>query len=105
MYAGFVDITKQKEMEEKLVLNTKELKESVVKLQENQDRLNAVSKRADLFYWEIELETGEVTASFAGENSPSLNFKNEGFGTDFIIPYDLEYFKVMTSIAALTQRI
>jgi len=100
MYAGFVDITKQKEMEEKLVLNTKELKESLVKLQENQDRLNAVSKRADLFYWEIELETGEVTASFAGENSPSLNFKNEGFGTDFIIPYDLEYFKVMTSIAA-----
>ena len=100
MYAGFVDITKQKEMEEKLVLNAKELKESVVKLQENQDRLNAVSRRADLFYWEIELETGEVTASFAKGNSPSLNLKNEGFATDFIIPYDLEYFKVMTSIAA-----
>ncbi len=100
MYAGFVDITKQKEMEEKLVLNAKELKESVVKLQENQDRLNAVSRRADLFYWEIELETGEVTASFANGNSPSLNLKNEGFATDFIIPYDLEYFKVMTSIAA-----
>lgn len=100
IYAGFVDITKQKEMEEKLVLNAKELKESVVKLQENQDRLNAVSRRADLFYWEIKLETGEVTASFAGENSPSLNLKNEGFATDFIVENDLEYFKVMTSIAA-----
>ncbi len=100
MYAGFIDITKQKEMEEKLVHNTKELKESVVKLQENQDRLNAVSRRAELFYWEIELETGEVTASFAKEDSPSSNLKNEGFATDFIIPNDLEYFKVMTSIAA-----
>lgn len=100
IYAGFSDITNQKDMEDKLVLNAKELRESLVKLQENQARLNAVSRRADLFYWEIELETGEVTATFANENSPSLNFKNEGFATDFIIPYDLEYFKVMTSIAA-----
>lgn len=100
IYAGFSDITTQKDMEEKLVLNAKELKDSLVKLQENQARLNAVSRRADLFYWEIEIETGEVTASFANENSPSLNFKNAGFATDFIIPYDLEYFKVMTSIAA-----
>ncbi len=100
IYAGFIDITNQKDMEEKLVINAKELKESVVKLQENQDRLNAVSRRADLFYWEIDLQTGEVTASFANENSPSLNLKNEGFATDFIVENDLEYFKVMTSIAA-----
>ncbi len=100
IYAGFSDITTQKDMEEKLVLNAKELRESLVKLQENQERLNAVSRRADLFYWEIELDTGVVTASFANENSPSLKMGNEGFATDFIIPNDLEYFKAMTSIAA-----
>ncbi|MBR2877335.1 MAG: PAS domain-containing protein, partial [Clostridia bacterium] len=99
IYAGFVDITQQKDLEEKLVLNAKELRESVVKLQENKERLNAVSRRAELFYWEIELDTGDVTASFASENSPSLNFNNEGFATDFIIEEDLEYFTLMTSIA------
>ena len=100
IYAGFSDITAQKDMEEKLVFNAKELKDSLVKLQENQERLNAVSRRADLFYWEIELNTGDVTASFAEEDSPSGNLKNEGFATDFIVPHDIEYFKVMTSIAA-----
>ena len=99
IYAGFTDITPQKDLEEQLVLNAKELKESVVKLQENKERLNAVSRRAELFYWEIELETGDVTALFASENSPSLNFKNEGFATDFVIHEDLEYFTVMTSLA------
>ncbi len=99
VYAAFVDITPQKDLEEKLVLNAKELKETVVKLQENKERLNAVSKRAELFYWEIEFETGEVTALFAREDSPSRNYNNEGFATDFIVPEDLEYFNVMTGIA------
>lgn len=100
IYAGLVDITPQKDLEEKLVLNAKELRETVVKLQENTERLNAISHRAELFYWEIELETGDVTASFVAENSPSLNLKNEGFASDFIVPSDLEYFNVMTSIAS-----
>ncbi|MBE6748963.1 MAG: response regulator [Ruminococcaceae bacterium] len=99
IYAGFTDITPQKDLEEKLVLNAKELKESVMKLQENKERLNAVSRRAELFYWEIELESGDVTASFASENSPSLNFNNDGFATDFVISEDLEYFTLMTSLA------
>ncbi|MBO5856818.1 MAG: PAS domain-containing protein [Clostridia bacterium] len=100
IYAGFIDITGQKDLEEKLVLNAKELKESVVKLQESQERLNAISRRAELFYWEIELETGDATASFASVDSPSTNLKNEGFATDFIIPEDVEYFTLMTDLAA-----
>ncbi len=100
IYAGLINITQQKELEEKLLLNAKELRESVVKLQENKERLNAVSKRADLFYWEIALDTGDVTASFASDESPSLNLENDGFATDFIVPGDIEYFKAMTGIAA-----
>lgn len=99
IYSGFIDITEQKALEEKLVLNAKEMRESVVKLQESQERLNAISRRAELFYWEIELGTGDVTASFAGDDSPSDNLKNEGFATDFIIAEDLEYFRLMTGLA------
>ncbi len=100
IYAGFIDITGQKDLEEKLVLNAKELKESVVKLQESQERLNAVSRRAELFYWEIELETGDVIALFTKDDSPSGNLKNEGFATDFIVAEDIEYFRVMTELAS-----
>lgn len=100
IYAGCIDITAQKDLEEQLVLNAKEMRESVVKLQESQERLNAISKRAELFYWEIELDSGDVTALFAREDSPSGNLKNEGFATDFIIPEDLEYFKLMTGLAS-----
>ena len=99
IYVGFIDITPQKDLEEKLVFNAKELKGSLVKLQESQERLKAISRRAELFYWEIELETGDVAASFAREDSPSNNLKNEGFATDFIIPEDIEYFKLMTGLA------
>ena len=99
IYSGFIDITEQKTLEEKLVLNAKEMRESVVKLQESQERLNAVSRRAELFYWEIELESGDVTALFTREDSPSGNLKNEGFATDFIISEDLEYFRLMTGLA------
>ena len=99
IYAGFTDVTQQKVLEEKLVLNAKELKDTVANLQESNERFNAISERAELFYWEIELKTGNVTANFAREDSPSLNFNNEGFATDFIIPEDLGYFTLMTGIA------
>lgn len=100
VYAGFIDITAQKIAEEQLVHNAKELRESIVKLQENEERFNAVSRRAELFHWEIDLETGEATATFAAEDSPSRNYHNKDFGSDFVIKQDLEYFVAMTNIAA-----
>ncbi len=101
IYAGFTEITSQKIAEEQLTLNTNQLTDTIIKLKKNEERLNAVYKRAELFYWEIDINSGNVTASTIGTTKfENLNLNDKTFANDFIAPIDVEYFTAMTKLAS-----
>ncbi len=97
----FNDITDLWNIQKSLETERDKLKHTIIKLQENEERLNAVYQRAELFFWEIDINSGNVTSSSFGTNIfKNLNLNDKTFANDFIIPADVEYFTAMTKLAA-----